>query len=93
MIPDHDSRGAASRNSLRRLNVAVDVGREVIGVACGGRRDLGEEFPDVLGRYPITEQRRDLVVRDPRPGNDRFAAADPRIDLDVLPWFQQAGGW
>jgi len=54
-----------------------------------GRRDLGEELADVLGRYPVTEQGCDLVVRDPGPSNDRFAATDTRIDLDVLPWFQQ----
>jgi hypothetical protein len=74
---------------LRRLYVAVDIGGEVVGVARSGRRDLGEELADVLGRYPVTDQRCDLVVRDPGPDDDWLAAADTGIDLDVLPWFQQ----
>jgi hypothetical protein len=88
-VPERFRREAASRSSLRRLYVAVNVGREVVSVARGVGRDLREEFADVLGRYPVTEQRRNLVVRNPGPGDDRFATADTGIDLDMLPRLKQ----
>jgi hypothetical protein len=67
-----------------RLYVAVNVGREVISIARSLGRDLREEFVDVLGRHAVTQQRCYLVVRNPGPGNDWFATADTRVDLDVL---------